>query len=452
MGKKYEPLSRDPAYDQALSYLYGLQKFGMKFGLSKTENLLQAFDRPQDQLKLIHIAGTNGKGSVAAMAASIFSRAGYRVGLYTSPHLVDFRERFQINGRLIPPGETLDLIREVKERTNPEEPPTFFELVTAMALIYFAREKVDLAIIEAGLGGRLDATNVIRPRVTAITTLSLEHQEYLGNSLRRIAWEKGGIIKAGIPLVSGVTQPSAREVISRLCREQGAPLFLAGRDFQTRKIAGTRFNYAGFGKVYKGLRNKLLGPHQIRNAGLALSLVNLWPVEGKNLSEDSIREGLLQVNWPGRMEVWTERPRMVLDGAHNPAAMKVLAGTLPETLPYKRLLLVIGIMQDKDIAAILAPIVPLADRVFLTRAEYIRSAEPEKLLSFLDRDRGKCRLFPALSQAIDQAVIEAADDDLICITGSLFVVGEARAYLEKSREIPKGADPRRPGPIVLAKS
>jgi dihydrofolate synthase/folylpolyglutamate synthase len=444
MDKQFEPLSRDPAYDQALSYLYGLQKFGMKFGLSKTENLLQSFGRPQDQLKLIHIAGTNGKGSVAAMAASIFSRAGYRVGLYTSPHLVDFRERFQINGRLIPPGETLDLIREVRERTNPEEPPTFFELVTAMALIYFAREKVDLAIIEVGLGGRLDATNIIRPRVTAITTLSLEHQEYLGNSLRRIAWEKGGIIKPGIPLVSGVTQPAAREVISRLCQERGAPLFLAGRDFQTRKITGGRFHYTGFGKVYQGLRNKLLGPHQIRNAGLALSLVNLWPVEGKNLSEDSIREGLLQVNWPGRMEVWTERPRIVLDGAHNPAAMKVLAETLAETLPYKRLLLVIGIMQDKDIAAILAPIVPLADRVFLTRAEYIRSAEPEKLLSFVGRDRGKCRLFPTISQAIDQAVSEAADDDLICITGSLFVVGEARAYLEKSVQIPKGADPHRP--------
>ena len=292
MDKQFEPLSRDPAYDQALAYLYGLQKFGMKFGLSKTENLLQAFGRPQDQLKLIHIAGTNGKGSVAAMAASIFSRAGYRVGLYTSPHLVDFRERFQINGRLIPPEVTLDLIEEVKGRTNPEEPPTFFEFVTAMALIYFAREKVDLAIIEVGLGGRLDATNIIRPRVTAITTLGLEHQQYLGNTLRRIAWEKGGIIKPGIPLVSGVTQPAAREVISQICREQGAPLYLAGRDFQTRKITGARFNYTGFGKVYKGLRNRLLGPHQIRNAGLALSLVNLWSLEGKSLSEEHYPGGV----------------------------------------------------------------------------------------------------------------------------------------------------------------
>ncbi len=213
-------------------------------------------------------------------------------------------------------------------------------------------------------------------------------------------------------------------------------MFLAGRDFQTRKITSARFNYTGFGKFYKGLRNKLLGPHQIRNAGLALSVVNLWPVEGEPLSEEAIREGLLQVNWPGRMEVWTEKPRIVLDGAHNPAAMKVLADSLPAALPYQRLLLVIGIMEDKDIPAILAPIVPLADRVFLTRAEYLRSAEPEKLLSFLDRDRAKCRLFPTLSQAIDQAVIEAAEDDLICITGSLFVVGEARAYLGGNFEIP----------------
>ena len=223
---------------------------------------------------MIHIAGTNGKGSVAAMAASIFSQAGYRVGLYTSPHLVDFRERFQINGRLIPPTVTLDLIEEVKERTNPEEPPTFFEFVTAMALIYFAREQVDLAIIEVGLGGRLDATNIIRPRLTAITTLGLEHQEYLGSTLKQIAWEKGGIIKSGIPLVTGVTQPSAREVIGRLCREQGAPLFVAGRDFSTRRITGGRFDYSGFGMKMKGLRTALLGPHQVKNAGLALSLIN----------------------------------------------------------------------------------------------------------------------------------------------------------------------------------
>lgn len=429
--KPFEPLSPDPAYDQALSYLYGLQKFGMKFGLSKTENLLQAFGHPQDRYPLIHIAGTNGKGSVAAMTASIFSRAGYRVGLYTSPHLVDFRERFQINGRLIPPGLTLELIREVQERTNPEEPPTFFEFVTAMAFIYFAREKVDLAIIEVGLGGRLDATNVIRPRVTAITTLGLEHQEYLGSTLRQITWEKGGIIKPGTPLVTGVTQPAAREVIRRLCREQGAPLYVAGRDFHTRRIAGGRFHYTGFGKEFKGLRNTLLGPHQVKNAGLALSLIHLWPLGDKAISEDHIREGLIQVHWPGRLEILHEKPRIILDGAHNPAAMKVLAGSLSEVRPAKRVLLVIGIMQDKDIPAILAPIVPLADRVFLTRAEYNRSADPERLRSLLVRDRGKCSVISALPQAIDQALIEAAEEDLILITGSLFVVGEARAYLEK---------------------
>jgi dihydrofolate synthase / folylpolyglutamate synthase len=300
-----------------------------------------------------------------------------------------------------------------------------------MALIYFAREKVDLAIIEVGLGGRLDATNIIRPQVTAITTLALEHQEYLGSTLRRIAWEKGGIIKPGTPLVTGVTQPAAREVIVRMCREQGAPLYLAGRDFRTRRIAGGRFHYTGFGKRISGLRNSLLGPHQVKNAGLALSLVQLWPVKDKAISEDHIREGLLRVQWPGRLEIRHEKPRIVLDGAHNPAAMKVLAGSLSEVRPAKRMLLVIGIMQDKDIPAILAPIVPLADRIFLTRAEYDRSAEPERLRSLLTRKREKSRIMATLPQAIDQALIEATEEDLVLITGSLFVVGEARAYLEK---------------------
>ena len=225
MIKRFEPLSPDPVYDQALSYLYRLQKFGIKFGLSKTENLLQAFGNPQNRLKLVHIAGTNGKGSVAAMLAAVFSRGGYRTGLYTSPHLVDFRERFRIDGRMISRDLTLDLIEEVKSRTNPEEPPTFFEFVTAMAFIYFAREGIDLGIIETGLGGRLDATNIIQPRITVITPLGLEHQEHLGDTLKQIAWEKSGIIKPGVPLVTGVTQPAAREVITRTCTgKKGPPL------------------------------------------------------------------------------------------------------------------------------------------------------------------------------------------------------------------------------------
>ena len=210
-GRPFERLSYDREYDQGLSYLYNLQKFGIKFGLSKTENLLRAFNNPHRELNCLHIGGSNGKGSVAAMLASIYSGAGYKVGLFTSPHLVDFRERFQINGRLISKAQTLGLIKEIKEKTLEEEPPTFFEFVTAMALIHFSREKVDLAIMEVGLGGRLDATNIIKPLITVITTISLEHQDYLGKTLENIAWEKAGIIKPGVPLITGVGQKKVQE-------------------------------------------------------------------------------------------------------------------------------------------------------------------------------------------------------------------------------------------------
>ncbi len=433
MNKPFEPLSRDPAYDQALAYLYGLQKFGIKFGLSKTENLLRAFGDPQDRLKLIHIAGTNGKGSVAAMLGAIFSRAGLRTGLYTSPHLVDFRERFQINGRLIPRDLTLDLIAEVRSRTDPGEPPTFFEFVTAMAFIYFAREGVDVGIIETGLGGRLDATNIIRPRVTVITPLGLEHQEYLGKTMARIAGEKAGIIKAGVPLVTGVTQPTAREIMLSTCRDKGAPLYLAGRDFLTRKTGAGTFTYTGFGKKLKGLQTGLLGDHQIKNAGLALSTALLWPDGPGPWGEEDLREGLRSVSWPGRLELVSSQPRIVLDGAHNPAAMKVLARTIPQVFKYKKLFLVMGVMQDKDISGVLDPIVPLADRVLLTRAEYNRSAPPEQLFSLIKGNREKCRLVPSIALALEQAGQEAGPEDLICVTGSLFVVGEARNLLENKR-------------------
>ncbi len=435
MNRSFEPLSRDPAYDQALSYLYGLQKFGIKFGLSKTENLLRAFGDPQDGLRLIHIAGTNGKGSVAAMLASIFSRAGFRTGLYTSPHLVDFRERFQIDGCLIPKEVTLNLIAEVRSRTDPGEPPTFFEFVTAMAFLYFAREQVDIGIIETGLGGRLDATNIIRPRVTVITPLGLEHQEYLGKTLARITEEKAGIIKAGVPLVTGVTQPSAREILVRTCREKDAPLFLAGRDFTTRKTGGGTFTYVGFGRKLKGMRSGLLGDHQIRNAGLALSAALLWPEGPQEVREGDLREGLQSVSWPGRLELASQNPRIVLDGAHNPKAMGVLARVLPQVFEYKRLFLIIGVMQDKDISGVLAPIVPLADRIFLTRAEYNRSAAPEHLFSLIKENRERCRLFTGLAEALARAGKEAAPDDLICVTGSLFVVGEARNLIKNLKNI-----------------
>jgi dihydrofolate synthase / folylpolyglutamate synthase len=450
-GHPFERLSYDQVYDQALVYLYNLQKFGIKFGLSKTENLLKAFKHPQRHLKCIHIAGSNGKGSVAAMLASIYSRAGYKVGLFTSPHLIDFRERFQINGRMISKGQTLDLIKEIQEKADSQEPPTFFEFVTAMALLYFYREKVDLAIMETGLGGRLDATNIIRPLITVITTITLEHQEYLGKTLKSIALEKGGIIKHQVPLITGVSQKKVQGILEALCQDKQAPMLLAGRDFKTRKTGQGRFSYSsefgvrssefGLKKAngssspvtrHSSLRLGLLGDHQIKNAGLALTVVqglhDKYPV-----TEEAIREGLEGVNWPGRMEVLSQRPWLVLDGAHNPGAMRTLSQNIPRVFSYKRLYLVFGMMKDKEIGQTFNYMIPLADKVFLTRAQYDRSADPETLRPFIEGKNLPCQLFPALPSAIKQAIKEADPEDLILITGSLFIVGEARAWWERHK-------------------
>jgi dihydrofolate synthase / folylpolyglutamate synthase len=453
-GQPFERLSYDRDYDQALSYLYRLQKFGIKFGLSKTENLLKAFNNPHRRLNCLHIAGSNGKGSVAAMLASIYSRAGYKVGLFTSPHLVDFRERFQINGRLISKSRTLDLIREIREKADQKEPPTFFEFVTAMALIYFFREKVDLAVMEVGLGGRLDATNIIDPLITVITTIALEHQDYLGKTLEKIAWEKAGIIKPGVPLVTGVDQKKVQEQIEAICRERQAPMYLAGRDFRTRKLGQGRFSYFGFlisdfgidgtenenknpqsairNPPLKGLQLALPGDYQIKNAALVLAVVGL--LQGKYpVKERKIREGLRRVSWPGRMELLSESPRIVLDGAHNPGAMKTLAETLPKSFFYRKLFLVFGMMKDKNIKQTLNHITPLTQRILLTRAEYDRSADPEDLKQFFKEYRPRPRVFPTIPQAITRALKEAGPEDLILITGSLFVVGEARAWWGRNK-------------------
>jgi len=445
-GQPFERLSYDQEYNQALTYLYNLQKFGIKFGLSKTENLLKAFKHPQRHLQCIHIAGSNGKGSVAALLAVMYAQAGYKVGLFTSPHLIDFRERFQINGRMISKEKTLDLIKEIREKTSSQEPPTFFEFVTAMALLYFRREKVDLAIMETGLGGRLDATNIIRPLITVITTISLEHQEYLGNTLASIAWEKGGIIKERVPLVTGVSQKKVRRILADMCLEKEAPMFLAGRDFQTRKTGPGKFTYFGF-RISDFGRNKsitkgqipqsaipipnltvsLLGDHQIKNAGLALTVVHLL---GKKfpVTEEMKREGLKNVSWPGRLEVLAKSPWIVLDGAHNPGAMKTLAENIPRVFSFKRLLLIFGMMKDKNIPETLRYLIPLADKVFLTRAKYDRSAEPESLRPLIKKKNLPCDLFASLPAAIRKARKEADPEDLLLITGSLFIVGEARAW------------------------
>jgi dihydrofolate synthase/folylpolyglutamate synthase len=420
------------SYEEAVQYLYSLQKYGIKFGLSKTSNLLKAFGNPHRRLKYIHIAGTNGKGSVAAILESILLRSGLKVAFYSSPHLVRFTERFRVNGREIEPRRVATLVADLKKVIHPAQPPTFFEVITAMALIYFAGEEAEICIMEVGMGGRLDATNVIRPLVSVITNISLEHQAFLGPRLIDIAREKGGIIKRGVDLVTAATQPPVLGLFKAACEAKKAPFWRVGRDVRYRK-QGSGFNYYGFRRAEKDLELGLLGRHQFRNAATALAVIELLEKKGFTLSSDHIREGLRRPYWLGRMQVVSQEPRMILDGAHNPGAMRTLADSMRDAFSWRHLILVLGIMSDKDIPKIMREIVPLADQVIFTRPEYYRAASPETLMQKAERFKKRGEIVTPLSEALKKARRMAGPEDVILVAGSLFTVGEAMACLDPER-------------------
>jgi len=417
------------SYEEAVQYLYSLQKYGIKFGLSKTSNLLKAFGNPHRGRKFVHIGGTNGKGSVAAMVESVLTRSGLKVGFYSSPHLVRFTERFRLCGQEISPEGVARLVSELQEAVDPKEPPTFFEFTTAMALIHFAREKADVSIMEVGMGGRLDATNVIRPEASVITNISLEHRDFLGRRLIQIAWEKAGIIKRGVDVLTAATQPSVVSLFEKICEERGAPLRRLGKDIRIR-IKESSFNYYGLDQNFADLELGLLGRHQYKNAALALAVVEVLRRKGFGVEEREIREGLATVHWPGRMHIISRDPLVMLDGAHNPGAMKNLAGSLRLDSRYRRVILVLGVMADKDISRIVREIVPVADYVICTRPDYYRAAPPETLMNAASPLWKGGEACPRLPDALKRATALAAQGDLILVTGSLFTVGEAMACLE----------------------
>jgi dihydrofolate synthase/folylpolyglutamate synthase len=416
-------------YKEAVKSLYDLQKFGIKFGLSKTSNLLKVFGDPHKGRKYVHIAGTNGKGSVAALVASILKQAGFKVGLYTSPHLVRFTERFRINDEEITEERAAHLIEEVQSAFSLEEPPTFFEATTAMALLYFARENVDVAVMEVGMGGRLDATNVIHPMVSAITNISMEHQLYLGSRLLDIAAEKGGIIKRGVGVVTGVIQPSVIRLFESIAGEKRAPLWRVGKDIRYR-AAASGFHYYGIRRRLNNLPLGLKGRYQFRNAAMALGLVEVLEEAGFKVSTGNIKEGLKNAIWPGRMHLLSKDPPILLDGAHNPAAVRALARSIKAGFTYRRLILVIGIMEDKEIGPLLKGIVPISDYVLYTRPVYSRAADPKILSAKAARFGKPGEVAPLLTEALQKARAMAHPHDLIVVSGSLFTVGEAMSLLD----------------------
>jgi dihydrofolate synthase/folylpolyglutamate synthase len=422
-------LDSGPGQDyQALKkWALDLQLFGIKLGLSSTEALLGRLGNPEKGLKFIHLAGTNGKGSTAAMVATALKEAGLKVGFYSSPHLVSFRERFLINGRMPLKEHLAPYMARVREVADEIEPPTFFEFTTALALLFFAQEGVDLAVMETGLGGRLDATNIIRPLASLITNISLEHTQYLGSTIEEIAAEKAGIIKPHTPVATQELDPRAAGVVETRAREVEAPLFRLGQEFKVID-RGTGFDYQGLAWNLEGLKTGPGGDFQKLNAGLALAGLELLGRSELKVGPEAARRGLAQAAWPGRFQIVGRRPLTILDGAHNPQACQTLAQAL-QTIPRERLILVLGLMSDKDHRAVLKTLGPLADLLILTRPAYERSAQPRDLASQAREIGLRPVVEPELGPALDRAKASAGEDDLVLITGSLFLAGEVMELL-----------------------
>jgi dihydrofolate synthase/folylpolyglutamate synthase len=430
------------SYHDTIRYLFDLQKHGIKFGLDTSIRLMHLLGDPHRRFQSLHVAGTNGKGSTASFLAGMLRAAGYRTGLYTSPHLVSFTERIRIDGRPIAEDRVVELADRVRRQTPGSAAPTFFEVTTAMAFTYFAEEGVDLVVAEAGMGGRLDCTNVITPLVSVITNIDLEHTEFLGATLEQIAAEKAGIIKAGVPVVTAVAQPEAVGVIGREAARQGAPLFLMPRDFSAVRTAPgppQRFDYRGIAGDLRELAVSLLGKHQVENAGIAVAAIECASRSGVAVSEPAMRSGLAETVWEGRLERLAVRPDLYVDGAHNPASAAVLAEALRELkVGYRSLVLVLGILQDKDYDGIVGRLAPLADRIIATRPAYARALDAEVLASVVRRVHPSVVSAPAIGEALGRARAEASSDDLIVVTGSLYTVGDARSVLTGAAGEPFG--------------
>ncbi|MDI6853589.1 MAG: folylpolyglutamate synthase/dihydrofolate synthase family protein [Deltaproteobacteria bacterium] len=415
---------------QAEAWVFDLQKYGIKFGLSSTIRLVERLGLPYQQGRYVHLAGTNGKGSVAAMLSAVLTRAGYPVGLFTSPHLVHFQERYRLNDRDISAGRLLDLINQVRAVIDASEPPTFFEFATAMAFLFFFQEKADPVILETGMGGRLDATNIVQPLVSVITNISMDHMEFLGHTLSAVAGEKAGIIKPGAPLVTGAEQKRVLNLFKQRCRELGSPMYVRGVDFHSRGGPGGQFSYEGLAWKLEHLLTNLPGRHQYRNAAVALAALEVLEGQGFTIPEAAIRAGLQQARWPGRLEQTAQDPRVILDGAHNPAAARVLAESLKRLRKNGRVIMVLGIMADKDFPAIIGRLLPQADMAIFTQPRYYRAAKPEVLAQKAQAYGIETLVEPRVADAVRRAQSLAGPQDRIVVTGSLYTVGEAKEYLE----------------------
>ena len=416
------PVPLDP-YESFTAHLADREYFGQKLGLERIRELLNRLGNPERKFPSIHIAGTNGKGSTAAMIAQILAEAGYKVGLYTSPHLVDFCERIWVAGEVIPRPQTLHHARIICEVESPSDPLTFFELATAIAFLHFAEEKVDIAVVEVGLGGRLDATNVITPLVSVVTTIGMDHRQYLGGTIEKIAFEKAGIIKPGVPVVVGNLPEEAISVIHDVAKS------VAGRVLPRVPPTGAHFIPPPSGaRPESPVPLPLAGDHQLHNAAVAVAVIEELRHQGWKIPETAVRSGLANVRWPGRLETVHENPWILLDGAHNPQAMAAVRQFLEPRLNGRKLKVLFGAMADKDLAGLLSEIAPITDQFIFVAPNMKRAATPEQLV-LLARSLGlKGTAAGGVAETLDAVTTRLELNDVLLVTGSLFVVGEAKQW------------------------
>lgn len=432
-------------YEEAIEYLYDLKIYGMSLGLSRIEHLLDVLGSPHSEFKAIHVAGTNGKGSVCAMISSILKAAGNKVGMFTSPHLLAFEERIMVNAIKIPKEDMITLVERIKTiaedmvKSGGFEHPTFFEVATAMAFLHFQRENVDYAVLEVGLGGRLDATNVVKPEVSVITTLALDHTHVLGESLEEVASEKAGIIKNGVPVVTGVEDEEILNILKTACQEKNCEIFIlkehGSLTLKEASLDAQTFDLKGMGSDYEDLRIHLLGKHQLKNAHMAVLTIEVLRDIGVSIPESSIKLGFENTRWPARLEIVHKNPAIILDCAHNPAGITALNEALAELFKEKKLTLILGIMRDKDILGIVKEIAPRAARIIITKPKFERAAEPNIIESEANKYCDDVRIISKVPDAVEYTMNNTKKEDIICITGSIFNVAEAMEALIKKELI-----------------
>lgn len=421
-------------YEKCLESMYGLKRFGIKLGLSTIRSILNGLNNPQNRFACIHIAGTNGKGSVASALSTILTKSGFKTGLYTSPHLVRFNERICIDHQPIKDDEVLHAYEMIRQVYSGDREPTFFEFATAMALYYFGKNHVDVAIIETGMGGRLDATNIINPVLSIITNISVEHKEYLGDTIYKVAQEKAGIIKKDTPVVTGVRQKDAVKAVQEASAKVTAPVFRQGDAFKVRRNSGSAFTYFGISNTWKKMQTILSGNYQVDNAALTLAACEVLIQKGYRLPLASIKKGLAENQWPGRLEVVSTDPYVLLDGAHNLMAARNLGGFLKQVAEKHAITMVVGILDDKPYRSMLKDLLAPCKRVIITRPKINRSLPVEVLHEAAAEFISDITMIEDVDKALLHAMNTAKQNDAICAAGSLYVVGEAKTALEKWKE------------------